>query len=562
MRKSILSIIVSVIFISVFGQTNNNFDGFSLSAGNLHPDGSNFGVALQNELIRVRQFDSVAKYDVIYELKNTTNSFCTVNTVMPINIYFNEFAYGKRSEILDKLGMITNFADIFKVQDRALDTREQIRQNFQQRLFVRKYISVDNLKEIGIYVDIFRNNIRINIKKILCEIKFVDETPLFLPKDTEVLRMEIKFMVEMNFTPDEQATIMTFLTLPTMNAGLDQKEIYTSYELGYEKNWAGKINSLYVEHDIFNATPIFPNKYANYTTRMSGDRDQVLIFKDVTPSDKDKIAFFHFQNRAACNIGKLYNEQTVVPVSVKNISASSYVKTDLILPKRYYTPAGMISFSDSIQTYQTGNPTRIDIFENDVTILPYNHEGLYDHISLDCKNNQPNVVLKESGHPVFAFDIGDHIFDDSIYLGVEDLARQTCWCEGVSGPGAKEYLEFEITQPAKAIKIFNGNQLNRTIFDGSSKPDIITITNLDGVEINPVAPNKTMYTNSIIDLVILNVYELKMPAGKYRLTIDAIDKGATAATCISSISFDFIVEDEWYQRSLGMLSSFFGKTKQ
>ncbi|MFI5172725.1 MAG: NADase-type glycan-binding domain-containing protein [Chitinophagales bacterium] len=562
MRKAILSIIFSVLAFSVFSQSNNNFNGFSLSTGNLHPDGSNFGVALQNELIRVRQFDSVAQYDIVYELKNNTSSFCTVNTIMPINIYFNEFAYGKRSPLLDQLATITTFTDIFKVQDRSLDTREQIRQNFQQRLFVRKYISIDNLRDMGIYVDVFRNNIRINIKKILCEIKFVDETPLFLPKNTEVLKMEIKFMVEMNFTPDEQTTIMTFLTVPTMSAGIDQKEIYSSYDIGYEKNWAGSVNALYVEHDIFNATPVFPKKFDSYTTHISGDRDQVIIFKNVAPVDNDKLAFYHIQNRKNCNPSGLFNEQILVPTAVKNITASSYVKTDLNIAKRYFTPSAMVAFSDSIQTYQTGNPTGIDMFGKDMRILKYDHENLYDHIAMECKSNQPGIVLKESGHPVFAFDIGDHIFDDTIYTGVEDLARQTCWCEGVSGPGAKEYIEFEITQPSKAIRIFNGNQSNRTIFDGSSKPDIISITNLDGVEINPVAPNKTVYTNSIIDLVILNVYELKMPAGKYRLTVEAIDKGATPATCISSITFDFIVEDEWYQRSLGMLSSFFGKTKQ
>ena len=194
MRKKSLLIILSIISISLFAQNNSNFNGLSISTGNIHPDGPNFGVALQKQLIHVREFDTLVKYDVIYELKNTTSSFCTVNTVMPLNIYFNEFEYGKRTEMLDKLATITNFSDIFSVQDRALDTREQIRDNFQNRLFVRKYISIDNLKAMGFQIDLFRNNVRINIKKIMCEIKFVDETPLYMPKNTEVLRMEIKFI--------------------------------------------------------------------------------------------------------------------------------------------------------------------------------------------------------------------------------------------------------------------------------------------------------------------------------------------------------------------------------
>lgn len=67
--------------------------------------------------------------------------------------------------MLDKLATITTFSDIFSVQDRALDTREQIRDNFQNRLFVRKYISIDNLKAMGFQIDLFRNNVRINIKR-------------------------------------------------------------------------------------------------------------------------------------------------------------------------------------------------------------------------------------------------------------------------------------------------------------------------------------------------------------------------------------------------------------
>ena len=103
------------------------------------------------------------------------------------------------------------------------------------------------------------------------------------------------------------------------------------------------------------------------------------------------------------------------------------------------------------------------------------------------------------------------------------------------------------------------HRILRAVFDASSKPDIILLTNLDGNTINPNGANKSQYRSSIIDLTILNVYEIKLPAGKYRLTVEEIDKGSTATTCLSTIMFDFILEDEWYQRSLGMLGSFVGK---
>ena len=559
MRKKSLFIIFSIISISVFAQNKSNFNGMSISTGNIHPDGSNFGVALQKQLIHVREFDSLVKYDVIYELKNSTTSFCTVNTVMPLNIYFNEFEYGKRAELLDQLATITTFSDIFTVQDRALDTREQIRDNFQNRLFVRKYISIDNLKAMGIQFDLFRNNVRINIKKIMCEIKFVDETPLYIPKNTEVLKLEIKFIVDMNFSPDETATIMAFMAMPAMMAGIGQEETYTSYEFGYEKNWAGKIDALYIDHDLFSTTPVMPKRLTNYTTRTSGDRSQVLIYKDITPIATDRFAFFDIRGTNKCNNNSLYTEQLLIPAAVTNMNASSWVKTDLEMENRFYAPTSLIAYSDSIPTYQTGNPTGFDIFGKDLDEKIYNNGSLNNLISNNCKNNQPSITFKESGNPVFAFDIADYYADDSSYLGVENLGRQTCWCEGVPGAGAGEYIEFEITQPARAIKIYNGNQSSKAVFDASSKADIIVITNLDGNTINPNATNKSVYRSSIIDLAILNVYELKLPAGKYRLTIEEIDKGTVSTTCLSTIMFDFILDDEWYQRALGMLSSFMGK---
>lgn len=559
MRKNSLFIILSIFSMSLFAQNNSNFNGLSISTGNIHPDGPNFGVALQKQLIHVREFDSLVKYDVIYELKNTTSSFCTVNTVMPLNIYFNEFEYGKRTEMLDQLATITTFSDIFTVQDRALDTREQIRDNFQNRLFVRKYISVDNLKALGIQIDLFRNNVRINIKKIMCEIKFVDETPLYIPKNTEVLRMEIKFLVDMNFSPDEQTTIMAFVAMPAMMAGIGQEETFTSYDLGYEKNWAGKIDALYIEHDLFSATPVLPTRMNNYTSKTSGDRSQVIIFKDVTPIATDRIAFFDVRGANKCNNNNLYTEQLLIPSAVINMNASSWVKTDLEMDKRYYAPTTLIAYSDSIPLYQTGNPTSFDIFSKDLHEITYNNGSLNNLITNTCKNNQPAISIKESGSAVFAFDIADYYADDSSYLGVENLGRQTCWCEGIAGAGAGEYIEFELTQPARSIKIYNGNQSSRAVFDASSKADIILLTNLDGNTINPNGTVKSQYRSSIIDLTILNVYELKLPAGKYRLTVEEIDKGTTSTTCLSTIMFDFILEDEWYQRSHGMLSSFVGK---
>ncbi|MBK7442852.1 MAG: hypothetical protein IPI65_15360 [Bacteroidetes bacterium] len=92
----------------------------SVATGNLHPETSNFGVVLQNELIQVPEFDNDVKYDVVYEFKKMPLPILLpLQRVMPLKIYFNEFGYGKRPKVLDDLATVSTFSDIFTVQDRC-----------------------------------------------------------------------------------------------------------------------------------------------------------------------------------------------------------------------------------------------------------------------------------------------------------------------------------------------------------------------------------------------------------------------------------------------------------
>ena len=57
MNKKITAFILSLCTLSVFAQNDGAFNGMSVSTGNLHPESSNYGVVLQNELIQVTEFD-------------------------------------------------------------------------------------------------------------------------------------------------------------------------------------------------------------------------------------------------------------------------------------------------------------------------------------------------------------------------------------------------------------------------------------------------------------------------------------------------------------------------
>ncbi|MBC8172620.1 MAG: hypothetical protein H7X71_01830 [Chitinophagales bacterium] len=551
MKKLFFVYILLTVHFSQAQTVSSHFNGASSIAGNLKPDGQTFGISLQNEMIHIRALDSSVLYDVLYEFKNTTANYGVVNVMQPITIYFNEFRPGLRAPMIDQLGKL--FIDIFKVQDPAIDIRDQIKANFGQSLFVRRYVSTENLKAMGIVADVFRNNQRSSYKKIMIEFRWEDADPYNLNKNTEVLVMEIKFTTDFTFNPNEQFNLLSFLKLPTTVCGVNEKQIYAPYQIGYDQKWEGAIKNIYIQHDIFKATPILPPHYA-YSNKYVGERDQVVIIKNITPAKDEKIAFYAIEeNYSQCGENKLVEERSIIPVPVKNVTASSWVKTDARIPNQNYVVTNEVAMSDNIQIYQTGNPSDLDMLTQDFQSVPYTSYLLNDYLTGDCKGESADIAVKESGHPIYAFDISNHNDEDPAFAGKENLQMQTCWCEGVPGLGRGEYIEFELTQPVKAIKIYNGNHGTEKIFNESSKVDIIRFSSPDGI----IQDMKY----SIIDLKIQNLYVLSLPAGRYRIYMDEVDEGKIPVTCISSITFDFDLKDEWYQKSISLLESVYKKPK-
>lgn len=550
----IYAIVVAVCITScTFSQTiQSNFNGLSVITGNLRPEGPDFGITLQNQMIHMRELDTGAVYDVLYEFKNTTNSYGVVQMTQPIQLYFNEFRPGVRSDALDQLAKL--MPDIFKVEDMGVDIRDQLKNNFGQRLFIRRYVSSQNLKQLGIVSDIFRNNTKTNYTKVFLEIKWLDEDPYNLTKNTEVLFIDIKMTAEVTFAPNEQFNILTFMKVPTTVAGIDELQMYSPYIIGYEKNWPGAIQNIYLQTDIFNATPVLPSKY-KYTTQYTGERSQVLTLKNITPAKGDKIAFYTIRESVKeCGSKSLTEEKSIIPSPIRNVTASSWDKSELKLSDRNYISTNETAISDNIQIYQTGNPANLDIFSNGWSVKKYNSYLLNDFLTSNCKGNAAEIILKESGHPIYAFDISNFNIDDSAFVDKANLQMQTAWCEGAKGSGKGEYIEFELLQPVSAIRIYNGNQLNTDVYNSSSKVDVIRFSSVDGLIEDR--------TYSIIDLPIQNLYPISLPAGKHRIYMDDIDDGKNQVTCLSSISFDFVLEDPWYQKSISTLENAYNSPKQ
>jgi hypothetical protein len=533
-------------------QETSNFNGLSVITGNIYPSDKHMGITIQNELIHMRGLDTSSLYDILYDMRNTGDQYGVVNITQPMTLYFNEFRPGYRSPLLDQMGKL--FVDIFQVSDPATDIRRQIQDNFGQRLFIRRYVSSENLKTLGIYADIFKNNTRLNYTKVLVEFRWVDEDPYNLEKNTEVLRMQVTMSTDIEFKPNESFKLLSFIKVPTTICGIDQLQLYTPYQLNFSQSWATPLQKLYVQHDIFDITPIIPSS-ASYKTQYSGERSQVLTISNLPKDQKSGLAFYAIrENLQECGNTLLREEKSIIPAPITDVTASSWVKKPFRLENRNYVVTYETTLSDSIQEYQTGNPTNLDLFSRGVQKRLYSSYLMNDFIAGNCKSQNPGISVKEGGHPIFAFDISNYSEEDSAFAGQPNLARQTCWCEGADGAGEEEYIEFTLTQPSNAVSIFNGNWQSDSIFSSSTMTDVIRFSSPDGL----IEDRKY----SIIDLKIKNLYPISMPAGKYRIYLNDVENSKkNKVTCINSILFDFVLEDEWYQDARTSLDNAYNRSR-
>ena len=519
---------------------DSRFNGLSAITGNIYPSDKHMNITIDKELIDVRGLDSNVIYDILYSARNTGDQYGVVNVTQPIQLYFNDFRPGYRSPLLDIMSKL--FIDIFQVSDPGTDIRQQIKDNFGQRLFIRRYVSSENLRSLGIYTDLFKNNTRLNYTKVWVEFRWIDDDPYNLDKNTECLSMEIRMSTDVEFKPNETFNLLSFIKLPTTLCGREEMQIYAPYQLGTPRDWKENLKEVYIQHDIFDVTPILPQG-ASYESGYTGEREQILKVRNIPAGSSKGIAFLALrENLQQCGSTLLREEKSIIPAPITNVTASSWDKTPTRLNDRNYVVTYEANFSDTLQRYQTGNPTDLDLLEKGLQKRLYSSYLMNDFIQGNCKGQQSGIAIKESGHPIFAFDISNYNEEDSVFNGQPNLARQTCWCEGVDGNGKGEYIEFTLQQASNAVSIFNGNQQEEDKFNDYTMADVIRFHSPDGL----IEDKKY----SIIDLRIKNLYPIYMPAGRYRIYMDEVDNNnRVKRTCINSILFDFVYEDPWYQKA-------------
>jgi hypothetical protein len=124
-------------------------------------------------------------------------------------------------------------------------------------------------------------------------------------------------------------------------------------------------------------------------------------------------------------------------------------------------------------------------------------------------------------------------------LSLFDGIRETAWCEGVSGDGIGEWVEFELTKNVEGFEIQNGYNMSLfavpgkdidTYYGKNNRPKRIEIASLDG---------KIKLTIDLEDTERLQYFDARyLPKGRYRVYIRAVYKGSRwQDTCLGEITF-------------------------
>jgi hypothetical protein len=124
-------------------------------------------------------------------------------------------------------------------------------------------------------------------------------------------------------------------------------------------------------------------------------------------------------------------------------------------------------------------------------------------------------------------------------LSLFDGIRETAWCEGVSGDGIGEWVEFELTKDVEALDIQNGYNMSfvkiegksiDTYYEKNNRPKTLEILSLDG---------KVKQTINLADTKELQSFDgIFLSRGRYRVYIRDVYKGSKwQDTCLGEITF-------------------------
>lgn len=523
-RLTLLSLLFCFAFSSsVYAE---HYSGVSSIAGLPFPEKDVPGVSLSKGIVQLRELDTLAEYRLLLEFKNTTGDYQATQMITPMRFYLNEFRPELRASLLDRLAAV--FPTDFQVANPYSDTRQELQNNFGNRLFIRKFVNTMDLARLGIACQAEINDSPLSAKKIFLEFRWIDPDRAEWQGTGKVLCMEVRVQHEVLIKPGETRQVSMRLKLPSLITGKTTPQYYAPFELAGANRWSGAIDQLFVVNGIDEAVLAVPGSFATRQFQEGLDNSVTLI-ENLSPKSGDRIAFF---NRSAGNPRcEVPTSEIYFPLAVRNISASSWLDRQKEFPGFQVEERSTLLRTAEIPEYEHLSGFDLTLFNAPGTATSMPNPAIQRIATLPCDRPEGAAVSIEGYcSPVFAFDLGPE----------QGFQMRTAWCEDATGSGSGEFLRFELTQSAHAMHLHNGYQLNEEKYKANSRLRTITLASEDG-QFNKTLP--------VTDLKILNLYDLQLKPGFYKLSISGTYDGASPTACVSTVAFEFDVPDTWFQKN-------------
>ncbi len=502
-----------------------HYSGVSSITGLPFPEKDLPGVSLSNALVQLKELDTLAEYRLVLDFKNTTTEYQAMQMITPMRFYLNEFRPELRAPILDRLATV--FPTDFKVANPFSDTRQELQNNFGKRLFIRKFITTMDLAKLGIACQAEIDKTPLSAKKIFLEFRWVDPARPEWQGTGQVLCMEVRVQHEVLIKPGENRIVEMRLKLPSLITGKLGPQHYAPFELAGPNRWNGNIDQLFLVNNMDEAIVALPVNLAQRQYQ-EGLENNVTLIENLSTKAGDRIAFF--DRDAGDRDCELSTSEIYFPTAIRNISASSWLDRQKEFPGFQVEERPRLLMTAEIPEYEHLSGFDLTLFNgaDQASMMP--NPAIQRITSLPCNRTEgPAIAVNGYCNPVFAFDLGPE----------KGFQMQTAWCEDADGSGTGEFLRFELTQPAHAMHIHNGYQLNDEKYAANNRIRTFTLSSEDG-SFSKILP--------VTDLRILNLYDLNLKPGFYKFSIEGTYEGTAPTACLASVSFEFDVPEPWFSQ--------------
>jgi len=550
--KRILFLLVVLFYLS-----DINAQGFIVGAtgqsGLIYPIKENQNIALNAVIIDMLGFQidyttdhfpvPTARFKTLYSFKNKGDNYEYVPCYMPIKIYFTRFDRQGRSRIYDYLADI--MPDLFLKNGSGQAILQHIKDQFGHRVFIRRYLNVEDLDKFNIAINLRLNDKVINIQKAIAEFRLLNNQE---GDEDAVLEMSLNLQFDLQLQPQGNGQLIMSYQLPAFDSGLGNDKYFESFFMGSGQKWSDNINRVYFVYPTLGASLTFPY-YIEYSLQDLGFDQKVAILKNHKPEQFETIGFYHVEGKKCeCNTQN-YSSSIYWPSALKSISASSWLKTEKEIPNTCLSPIPFVTIGKWVPAFEEGRANSGLGFLSDTVINEWS--GLHGNaggLKTNCKNGTPSAFISDYHHPVWAFDIAA----DSIgYLSNKQEAhfnKKTSWCEGVRGQGINQYLEIEITQPVDKIKFWTGNMESDDKYNENSRVKKFVLTRV-GSNFRKLLVFSDLHISTSLDE--------HLEAGKYRFTITSVYPGTKYQnTCFSGLQLSFTLDDKWFQSAYSVLRKY------